>query len=197
MPQDNIEIKIILLGDSAVGKTSILTRIIQDTFVEDPASTIGATYSYKKIRYLNYDVQMQIWDTAGQERYRCLAPIYYRGTNVVFLVYSVNDKNSFSVIDYWTKSLADNSAIPTLKFLIANKIDATEGDRISTSEGSQKAQEIGAEYYEVSAKTGSGITDLLNTCAQMYIEKLNDGSVVNKKIESPEKKEDNSGGCCS
>ena len=197
MPQDSIEIKIILLGDSAVGKTSILTRIIQDTFVDDPASTIGATYSYKKIRYENYDVQMQIWDTAGQERYRCLAPIYYGRTNVVFLVYSVNDSNSFDVIDYWTKSLADNNAIPTLKFLIANKIDITDGDRISTKEGAEKAQAIGAEYYEVSAKTGNGINDLLNTVAQMYIEKLNDGSVVVGKVEQPEEKKEGNSGCCS
>ena len=197
MPQDNVEIKIILLGDSAVGKTSILTRIIQDKFVEDPASTIGATYSYKKLRYMNYDIQMQIWDTAGQERYRCLAPIYYRKTNVVFLVYSINDRNSFNVIDFWTKSLADNSANPTLKFLIANKTDITEGDRISTKEGMEKANSIDAQYYEVSAKTGNGINDLLNTVAQMYVEKLNDGSVTIVKDEALEKKQDGDKGCCS
>ncbi|KAK8894974.1 hypothetical protein M9Y10_023416 [Tritrichomonas musculus] len=196
---DSVEIKIILLGDSAVGKTSILTRIIQNTFTDNQASTIGATYSYKKVRHDDREIQMQIWDTAGQERYRCLAPIYYRGTNVVFLVYSRDDRSSFSIVDYWINSLNQNGATPTLKFLICNKMDITKGDDlISSNEGTEKAKEIDAVYYEVSAKTGNGIIDLVNTVAQMYIEKINDGTVVIKKTNKNEpKKLDKEDGCCS
>lgn len=196
---NTIEAKIILLGDSAVGKTSILTRILKNTFDEELATTIGATYSYKTVQYQGKDVQMQIWDTAGQERYRCLAPIYYRGTNIVFLVYAVNSRTSFEVVDVWVKSLSDNNADPSLIYLIANKVDLERtSDSISMNEGMEKADAIKAIYYEVSAKTGNGIEDLLKAVAQTYVEKVANGVVATQKTKGANiNEESKDSGCCA
>lgn len=175
---NEINVKAILLGNTNVGKTSILGRIM-DNYIENPQQTIGAVYSIKNLKYENKDITMEIWDTAGQEKYHCLAPIYYHNTDIVFLVYSIDDNESFSIIDFWVNSLNDSSQTPDLIFLIANKIDLTVN--VPRQKGIEKAENIGAIYYEVSAKTGNGVSDLLNTVAQMYIEKLNNGLIVNKK----------------
>lgn len=93
----------------------------------------------------------------------------------------LDDSESFSIIDFWVNSLNDSSQTPDLLFLIANKIDLVDGNCVPREKGIEKASSIGAIYYEVSAKTGNGINDLLSTVAQMYIEKLNNGLIVNKK----------------
>ena len=130
---------------------------------------------------------MQIWDTAGQEKYHCLAPIYYHNTDIVFLVYSIDDQDSFSIVDYWVNSLDECGATPDIKFLIGNKCDLIDNIVITREEGNKKASNIDAVYYEVSAKTGDGIQDLLKSVAQLYIEKLNNGEITNKKNQIDEK----------
>ena len=166
--------KVVLLGDTSVGKTSLLNRIINDSFEDSVASTVGASYSYRSVDVDDVEVKFQIWDTAGQERYRCLSPIYCRDAQLGFIVFSANEKKTFDVIDFWVNSLVENGGSNVLLFLIANKIDLPrEESGVTTEEGQKKADEIHASYIELSAKTGAGVEELIQMAAQEYVELKN------------------------
>lgn len=168
-----VEVKTVLLGDSAVGKTCLLGRIVNDLFIEDVTSTVGGSHTYKSLMYGDKEVKLHLWDTAGQERYRCLAPMYYRQTQAVILVYAVNDRRSFEVVDFWVDSLMKNGISNALMFLVGNKIDLDRDENgVLTDEGIEKAQKIGAEFAEVSAKTGVGVLDFSNLIAEKVVNTL-------------------------
>ncbi|KAH0790220.1 small GTP-binding protein [Histomonas meleagridis] len=170
----SLSAKVVLLGDTSVGKTALLTRIVTDTFDESITPTVGASYSYKTIEVDDKEVKFQIWDTAGQERYRCLSPIYCRDAQIGLILYSIDDKKTFEIIDFWVSSLIENSGSNVLLFLIGNKSDLRETTPeekcVTLQEGMDKAEEIHAGFYEVSAKTGSGVNELIQMVAQVFVE---------------------------
>lgn len=176
MEEDECEFKLVLLGQTSVGKTCIVNYFILGQFDESAMPTLGATYASSNVQVDGKTVSLQIWDTAGHERYKVLAPMYYRGSNAAILVYSISDPKSFNTeIDYWVKSLKEKTDGSVLLFLVGNKIDLRDNpdsneQQITEEEGMKKAEELGAIFLETSATKGIGIEELFNTVAKECLE---------------------------
>ena len=136
------EIKVVVVGNSSVGKTCIVKKATTGVFLEDSVATLGVNYVSMKKNVSKTDFMLQIWDTAGQERYRGMAPLYYRGAHVAIICYSVIDSDSFEAVDFWKKNIIENVDGNVIIILIGNKIDL-EGREVTKEEGENKAKELG------------------------------------------------------
>ena len=175
------KIKIMLLGDSSVGKTSIIKRYCKNQYSNSFISTIGVDFETKyinidfKTKYIKigeYSVKVLIWDTAGQEKFRNIAKQYYKGANGVLLIYDVTNKKSFERIAYWMNELKDNNQINEIDIcLVGNKIDL-EGRVITREEGEKFALDNDIKYFEVSAKTSEGIEELFTSVTKGAVDKI-------------------------
>ena len=196
---DDSEVKVVLLGQSNVGKTCIVNNLISGKFEDNVAPTLGASYASKIVNVDDQIVSLQIWDTAGQERFRVLTPMYYRGAHSAILVYSIIDEASFKEIDYWVESLREHSSADVELFLVGNKSDLESQRAITEEVGREKAKDIEAIFFETSALDGSGIDDLFLTVAKKYIEtrkKTNDiPTSKTAKNVNPDDQNQNKG-CC-
>ena len=172
--------KIVLLGESTVGKTSIINVVHGGEYVPDQPTTIGACFYIKKMKVNNITMKLHIWDTAGQERFRSLAPMYYRDSQYALLVFAVNNEDSFSAIENWHRGLVQNcTQLPNL-ILVANKTDLVNERIVSSEAGKELASKINAKYYEISAKTDKSSVDSI-------FEKIAQETVVDlQKIAPPE-----------
>lgn len=151
-------LKILIIGESGVGKSSLLLRFTDDTFDPEQASTIGVDFKVKTITVEgNNKAKLAIWDTAGQERFRTLTPSYYRGAQGVILVYDVSSKQSFNKLDAWLNELETFATKHDLvKMLVGNKIDK-ERREVSKEEGLKFARKHRMLFIEASAKTREGV----------------------------------------
>jgi Ras-related protein Rab-5C len=165
------EMKLVLVGNTSVGKTCIAKMATTGSFAEDSVPTLGASYVSKLVRIDETEVRLQIWDTAGQERYRGMTPMDFRGAHVAIVAYAVTDQESFDGIDSWITSLRDNADPEIVLFLVGNKCDLEDQRVIATDRAHGKATEIGATFYEVSAKTGDRVEDLFLDIAKAFLEK--------------------------
>jgi small GTP-binding protein len=165
------EIKLVLVGNTGVGKTSIVKTAISGTFTSDPTSTLAASYSTKSFQLDSRTIRLQIWDTAGQEKYRGMAPMYYHNAQIAMVVYSVIDRATFDAVDFWMKSLRENAVPGLIVFIVANKIDIAGERAVSGAEGTEHAARYNAEFMEVSAKTGYGIGDLFMGMPRAFLDK--------------------------
>ena len=143
-------IKVILLGDTNVGKSSIIDRLITNTFNINQPTTVGLEHHNLIIRVNAFTLRMQIWDTAGQEKFDSIAITYYKSTEVVIFIYAINIRNSFDRISDWVKQFENNSSKDddVLKILIGNKTDLNEERKVTLEEGEDLAKKIGCQYFE-------------------------------------------------
>lgn len=150
-------LKILIIGESGVGKSSLLLRFTDDTFDPEQAATIGVDFKVKTLTVDGNKAKLAIWDTAGQERFRTLTPSYYRGAQGCILVYDVSSKSSFQKLDAWLNEL-DTFATKQdiIKMLVGNKIDK-EGREVSREEGLKFARKHHMLFIEASAKTREGV----------------------------------------
>ena len=167
-------IKLLTLGDTNVGKTSVVLRFSDDKYNDNQLSTIGVDFRTKYMKLGENPVKVLRWDTAGQERFKNIAKQYYRGANGVLLIYDVCKRKSLEKIGFWLEELKTYNNIDELCiYLVGNKIDL-EGKRVITKEEGQKyAEDNQINYFEVSAKSGEGIHDLFNDIIKGSIDKLN------------------------
>jgi Ras-related protein Rab-5C len=167
-----IPCKVVLLGETGVGKTSILTRYVCGTFSQLVMTSTGSSFVTKNLDVDEKNkVKFQIWDTAGQEKYRSLAKIFYQSASVAILVYDITTRNSFDGIkDYWSKEILANSPEDIIIALVANKSDDYYEQQVSTQEGKDLAKEINAIFQCTSAKLGSGIDELFKLIAEKFID---------------------------
>lgn len=173
--------KVVLIGDSGVGKSSILLRFTDDTFNPEQQSTIGVDFKVKQINIDDKDIKLTIWDTAGQERFRTLTSSYYRGAQGIALVFDVTRRDSFDYLPHWLKEVcvySPGSGENVVKILVGNKIDCA--DRVvSRREGETWARSKGMMYLECSAKTKDGIVQVFDEMTRKVLERpeLLDGTV--------------------
>ena len=168
--------KLVLLGDTSVGKTCIVHRLARNMFYEFQEPTIGSAFTSKVIKTERSIVKFEIWDTAGQERYRTLAPMYYRGARVAIVAYDITNKQTFFGAMRWIEELQLRGLPEIIIGLVGNKVDLEKSRQVSVDEVREYANEKGILFYETSAKADVGIHDLFVDIANHipYVETKND-----------------------
>jgi len=182
-------IKILLVGDSGVGKSSLLSRFIDpDTDLEDISTTIGVDFKlkYVKLKQTNETVKLTVWDTAGQERFRTLTSSYYRGAQGIVFVYDISSKESFeSVENVWQKEVDMYSTIPdAIKIVVGNKVDKENERKVKKEDAIAFARRNGCLFLECSAKTRVSVKEIFDELLQAIVETpslLKDGPSGNSK----------------
>ena len=172
MADDNeMEIlKIVLIGESGVGKTSIISQFVDQIFQDDQQSTIGGTFSSKTVKCGNGKiVKLEIWDTAGQERYRSVTKMFYKDANAAILVYDITSKFSFEELQkYWIEQVKESSSKDIILAIAANKSDLIDSEQVDEGEARQFAQDNNALFALTSAKEISKVESLFLEIAKKY-----------------------------
>jgi Ras-related protein Rab-8A len=159
-------IKLLLIGDSGVGKSCLLLRFSDDTFTTNFITTIGIDFKIRTIELDGKRIKLQIWDTAGQERFRTITTAYYRGAMGILLTYDVTDENSFQNIRNWMKNIEEYAAENVNKILIGNKCDLVEKKVVDTQKGQQLAASYGIQFLETSAKNNINVEEAFISIAR-------------------------------
>lgn len=149
--------KLVIVGDSGVGKTGIINRYLHGTFQEQSKSTVGVEFGTKKIVVDGKNLKAQIWDTAGQERYRSITNAYYKGAKGALIVYDITNRFSFENVERWIKEIKAMGDKSIYLVLVGNKSDLEPSREVSVEEGQIKAQNNGIAFMETSAKTADNI----------------------------------------
>ena len=159
MDDENYEFmfKVVLVGDSFVGKTNIMGKYLKNEFHEDSKSTVGVEFGSKEFSIDNHTIRVQIWDTAGQERYKAITSAYYKGAKGAFVVYDITRKNSFDSIDKWISDLKAGADAKITLMLIGNKNDLEDQRQISKEQGEGKAKSFNMAFLETSALSGENL----------------------------------------
>nr|CAI39359.1 rab_A47 [Paramecium tetraurelia] len=161
------KVKILMLGEGAVGKSSLLNRYVDEKFSENIQATLGVEYRQKILTQGEKQLIVQVWDTA--ERFRVITPIFYRNAQAVSLVYSVVDKNSFQQVQTWIDNLKDQIDCEQVSIvLVANKCDIAQRE-VTTLEGQQLAQKYQIKYFECSARTGAQVKEMYTELVQQIL----------------------------
>jgi len=194
--------KVVLLGDSGVGKTCIITRFVSSSFEANINSTNGASYCTKMVKYeeLGKNLLLDVWDTAGQEKYRSLTKYFYKDAAVVILVYDITRKVSFdNMQNYWYNQLLENCGKDIVLGIAGNKCDLFESEEVDEKEAREFADKIGAIFELTSAQNNTGITEIFEQVGHKYLdpsfqqkikqaekEKKEEGKTENIKLDSKE-----------
>jgi len=166
--------KLLLIGDSGVGKSCLLLRFSDDSFSPTFITTIGIDFKIKTIELDGKRIKLQIWDTAGQERFRTITTAYYRGAMGMLLVYDVTNAKSFDNIRNWIRNVQEHAAENVNKLLIGNKCDMVELKAVDTARGQSIADEYGIKYLETSAKDNFNVEEAFITLARDIKKRLVD-----------------------
>ena len=195
MEQKEFIYKILLLGDSSVGKTCFLMRYSDNTFQEIHMSTIGLDYKLKNVQLDDGNiVKIQIWDTAGQDRFRSITKNYYKGAHGIILIYDITSRKTYENIKNWVTQIKEEVSDKVNIILVGNKIDDEKNRKVSTEEGEKLAKEIGFDFYETSAKTGINIDSTFNDLVKKTVESFSKTNVKGDKLNK--KKSGSKRGCC-
>ena len=178
--------KVVLLGESGVGKTSIIAQFTSGKFDPDCVTSLSAQFISKTVEFQNLGkaIKFDIWDTAGQEKYRALAKIFYKDAKVIFLVYDITDAKSFSELkSYWHGVVKANGDSDAIIAIVANKNDLYDHAQVQNEEGEEFARSIGAIFQSTSAKSDSGITTLFDNVGQKFFDPNFDVGAQNKQAQ--------------
>lgn len=168
-PAPATAVKLVLLGEAAVGKSSLVLRFVSNDFQENKEPTIGAAFLTQKCTIGERTIKYEIWDTAGQERFASLAPMYYRNAQAAVVVYDITKPASFIKARHWVKELHEQANRDITIALVGNKLDLVEDDsaedgetlrKVSIEEGQTLADEEGLLFFETSAKTGNNVNEV-------------------------------------
>ena len=200
--ENELTVKAVLLGESGVGKTSIISRFIDNSFEKNKKSTTGADYTGKTMYFDEYGgkkIKFEIWDTAGQEIYRSLTKIFYKDAKIAVLVYDITKRETFEELKkYWYNQIKESATPDIIIAIAANKCDLYEDEKVKEEEGREFAKEIGAYFKLTSAFLNSGIEELFKTIGVKflddYINNLNNNEDINGKKKLKNKNEKK--GCC-
>eukprot|EP01120_Amphizonella_sp_Union-15-10_P008250 TRINITY_DN2928_c0_g1_i1.p1 TRINITY_DN2928_c0_g1~~TRINITY_DN2928_c0_g1_i1.p1 ORF type:complete len:201 (-),score=43.95 TRINITY_DN2928_c0_g1_i1:111-713(-) len=168
----NYDFRVLLIGDSSVGKSSLLLRYVDDTFTDSLMSTIGSDYKTKVVNVGKSTINLEIWDTAGQERFRTITSSFYRGADGILVVFDLTNQDSFDNIRGWLKDINKYAAEDVNRVLVGNKQDETSKRSVTTSEAKAFAEETDMPYVETSAKTGSNVDTAFLKLAEQILNKV-------------------------
>jgi Ras-related protein Rab-5C len=158
--------KLVLLGDAAVGKSSILMRFLQNKFTDGIETTVGAAFSTKTIETRSRQVKFEIWDTAGQERFKSLAPMYYRGASSAMVVYDQTNMATFERAQEWVRQVSQTAANPNIVVaLVGNKMDLADQRQVPVETAEAFAEREGLLFQETSARTGKNVAGVFEMIA--------------------------------
>ena len=167
MDEENIY-KVLLLGDTTVGKTCFLLKYTDKTFIEEHMTTIGLDYRLKSLKLKNgKELKLQIWDTAGQERFRTITKSYYKGSEGILLIYDVTKRESFENVKTWVSQIREEVSKSSVIYVVGNKIDLEDTRKVTTEEGVNLAKELELPFKEASAKNGINIDETFYDLAEM------------------------------
>ena len=204
--------KIVIIGDTCVGKTNILTRYLTNEFSSNSKSTVGVELGIKFLKIKNTNTKIQIWDTAGQERYQAITSAYFRGSDGCFIVYDITNERSFNNIEKWYEKVHENNDKDIPIIIVGNKCDLEDERKVPTDKGREKAQNLDCAFYETSALKAINIEqifeELVNTIydktggnkndEEIEIEIISEKKGVNLKSENKDNEENNNKvGCCN
>ena len=196
----DLKFKIIVIGESRVGKTSLIKRYTKDQFGGVYLTTVGIDFQNKTIEIEDKKVKLQVWDTAGQERFRNVAKNYFQSSNGFLLVFDITDKESFQKLnDFWIGQLKMNAPEKAKSVLVGNKSDLAGQRQVSIEEAEEFAKDNNLKYYEVSAKEGTKVVELFfylaNEIYQSHTyEEFNENKTITLKKEKSKKKDKKK--CC-
>ena len=186
--------KVLLLGDSTVGKTCFLMRFTENTFQEIHMSTIGLDYRFKKMTLENQEVAtVQIWDTAGQDRFRAITKNYYKGAHGILLIYDVTNQKSFDNVKNWVGQIRENASEKAIIYIVGNKVDDTAHRVVSKEQGEETAKEFNLKFYEASAKEDINIAPTFQALVNDIYKVSGDEGAAGGKLKKGTGKKD----CCS
>ena len=163
MSTQPLTVKLVLLGDSRVGKSSVVIRFVKNEFDQYKFPTIGATFLTQSVSVGDYLVKFEIWDTAGQEKYRSLAPLYYRGASAALVVYDITNRESFENARKWIEEVQTQEGQHVVIGLAGNKVDLSANRKVSTDEGSEFAKLKNFIFFETSAKNSTNIKEIFRS----------------------------------
>ncbi|KAF0045437.1 hypothetical protein F2P81_001966 [Scophthalmus maximus] len=163
--------KLLLIGDSGVGKTCLIIRFAEDNFNSTYISTIGIDFKVKTIEVDGKKVKLQVWDTAGQERFKTITTAYYRGAMGIILVYDITDDKSYENIQNWMKSIKENASAGVSRMLLGNKCDIEAKRKVSKETGEKLAKDHGIRFFETSAKSSINVEESFLSLARDILQK--------------------------
>ena len=184
-------IKLLLIGNTYVGKTMIVQKFIDNSFSKSTVSTIGVDLQSKIIDINGKKVKYLIWDTAGEDRMKTMTYSYYRGCHVILVVYDVTERKSFQNVTTWVECIDKFAKSNVLRILVGNKTDLEDKRVITTEEGKKLAEENGLKYYEISALKITGLHEMFEDIAKEYVEIYEQKQYKNfqlKKLQENKKK---------
>ena len=174
--------KILLVGNSNVGKSSLFLRFVDEIWKENFVPTIGVDFKIKSIKIDNKTIKLQIWDTAGQERFRSILSSYYKGANGILLLYDITNVNSFKNLSNWLIDIEKNSSKDVKKILIGNKCDLNELRKIPINKGKEFADTYNMKFIETSAKNNVNINECFNILGKELLNNIDLKSNKKEKI---------------
>ncbi|KAF6334071.1 RAB6A, member RAS oncogene family [Rhinolophus ferrumequinum] len=192
--------KLVFLGEQSVGKTSLITRFMYDSFDNTYQATIGIDFLSKTMYLEDRTMRLQLWDTAGQERFRSLIPSYIRDSAAAVVVYDITNVNSFQQTTKWIDDVRTERGSDVIIMLVGNKTDLADKRQVSIEEGERKAKELNVMFIETSAKAGYNVKQLFRRVAAALpgMESTQDRSredMIDIKLEKPQEQPVNEGGC--
>lgn len=168
--EENMNAKVVIIGDTKVGKTSILHRLTENDFQDGTMATIGSCLTEMTYTIDNEQIDLKIWDTAGQEQFKSMVALYYRDASICILTYSIDNSDSFQSLSNWYNDVIESASVAP-KFIVAgNKSDLEEDRQVTNEEADIFATRISAMLFKVSAKTGEGISELFQYAARLAYE---------------------------
>ena len=200
--EEEIKIKIMLLGESQIGKTSLIQRYVKNNFNLSYITTVGIDFQLKQIKMNNKSIKLQIWDTAGQERFKNITKSYFHSSDGFVVGYDITSRLSFTNVSTWLKEINDNAPEEIQKILIGNKCDLNERE-VTTEEGQKLAEENGMKFFETSAKNDINVKETFESITKDILDvqykeegESRNSLVIDRNIEKKKDEEKEKKGCC-
>jgi Ras-related protein Rab-1A len=190
--------KVLIIGDSSVGKSNILLRFSDNIFHDTFLPTIGVDFKIRNVKMGDQTVKLNIWDTAGQERFKTITSTYYKGAHGIIIVYDITDRESFNNVNTWLSEVRKHAGGQVVKLLVGNKCDLEDERVVSKKEGQDFADSLGVSFLETSAKTRVNIDESFMTLTKQVYELLPDTEKKQEEKLNPRnlKRKQEKGGCC-